>query len=133
MRIPGPPPTVRFRRPGGLDRLGFPPAVFGREGGISWMVQETREGAAYAVVVGRRQAEGETQLAVAVTASADGSDPLRLGRARVDRALAAGTGFQPGSVFSCGDGFSHFIRLSFAHYSEQEIATGIERLAGLLK
>ncbi|MEJ2382963.1 MAG: PLP-dependent aminotransferase family protein [Xanthomonadales bacterium] len=50
-----------------------------------------------------------------------------------DQALAAGTGFQPGSVFSCGDGFSHFIRLSFAHYSEQEIAIGIERLAGLLK
>ena len=49
-----------------------------------------------------------------------------------DRALAAGTGFQPGSVFSCAGGFTHFIRLSFAHYSEQEIATGIERLAGLL-
>ena len=49
-----------------------------------------------------------------------------------DRALAAGTGFQPGSVFSCAGGFTHFIRLSFAHYSEQEIATGIKRLAGLL-
>ena len=49
-----------------------------------------------------------------------------------ERALAAGTGFQPGTVFSCDGGFSHFIRLSFAHYSEQEITTGIERLAGLL-
>ena len=49
-----------------------------------------------------------------------------------EQALAAGTGFQPGSVFSCEGGFSHFIRLSFAHYSEREIATGIERLAGLL-
>ena len=49
-----------------------------------------------------------------------------------DRALAAGTGFQPGSVFSCAGGFTHFIRLSFAHYSEREITTGIERLAGLL-
>ena len=49
-----------------------------------------------------------------------------------ERALAAGTGFQPGPVFSCDGGFSHFIRLSFAHYSEQEITTGIERLAGLL-
>lgn len=49
-----------------------------------------------------------------------------------EQALASGTGFQPGSVFSCDDGFAHFIRLSFAHYSEQEIATGIERLARLL-
>jgi 2-aminoadipate transaminase len=49
-----------------------------------------------------------------------------------ERALAAGTGFQPGPVFSCVGGFSHFIRLSFAHYGPREIATGIERLARLM-
>lgn len=50
-----------------------------------------------------------------------------------NRALAAGTGFQPGPLFSCAGGFGHFIRLSFAHYTEAQIALGVERLAGLLK
>jgi len=50
-----------------------------------------------------------------------------------ERALAAGTGFQPGPLFSCEGGFGHFIRLSFAHYTEAQIARGVERLAGLLK
>ena len=48
------------------------------------------------------------------------------------RAMELGVGFQPGPVFSCERGFSNFIRLSFAHYSIDEINEGINRLAPLI-
>lgn len=47
-------------------------------------------------------------------------------------ALEQGVGFQPGPVFSCERNFSNFIRLSFAHYSIDEINEGIRRLAPLI-
>lgn len=43
------------------------------------------------------------------------------------------TGFQPGALFSAsGDGLHDRLRLSFAHYTEPDIAEGITRLAALL-
>lgn len=42
------------------------------------------------------------------------------------------TGFQPGSHFSAGDSLHNYMRLSFAHYTEESIAEGIKRLANLL-
>ena len=48
-------------------------------------------------------------------------------------ARQAGTGFQPGPVFSSGDGFANYIRLSFAHYGEDDIRKGVRRLAGVLR
>lgn len=42
------------------------------------------------------------------------------------------TGFQPGSHFSAGDSLHNYMRLSFAHYTEESIAEGIKRLAKLL-
>ena len=42
------------------------------------------------------------------------------------------TGFQPGSHFSAGDKLHNYMRLSFAHYTEESIAEGIKRLARLL-
>jgi len=42
------------------------------------------------------------------------------------------TGLQAGSVFSSQGNFSNFIRLSFAHYNEEQIAEGIARIADLL-
>ncbi len=42
------------------------------------------------------------------------------------------TGFQAGSVFSSQGQFSNFIRLSFAHYNEEQIVEGIERLYKLI-
>ena len=49
------------------------------------------------------------------------------------RALAAGTGFQPGSGFSGPGGFRNSLRLSFAHYSEEEIRDGVARLAVVMR
>lgn len=49
------------------------------------------------------------------------------------RALAAGTGFLPGRLFSCQDGLRHCLRLSFAPFGEAEIERGVERLARVFR
>ena len=51
------------------------------------------------------------------------------------RKLAADyrTGFQAGEVFSCNHGLKNRLRLSFAHYGEDDIREGIARLGRLLK
>lgn len=46
-------------------------------------------------------------------------------------AAAAETGFQPGTVFSTRDNLRNCLRLSFAHYREDDIAKGIARLRTL--
>lgn len=43
------------------------------------------------------------------------------------------TGFQPGSLFSSSGAFENCLRLSFAHYGEDDIREGISRLAALLR
>jgi len=43
------------------------------------------------------------------------------------------TGFQPGANFSSTDGLHNYMRLSFAHYNEEDIREGIERLARLIR
>lgn len=58
----------------------------------------------------------------------EGTDtaPLR------DKALAAGTGFQPGALFSAEGRLNNFLRLSFAHYDADDIRKGVGRLAAVL-
>jgi len=58
---------------------------------------------------------------------ATGTDisPLR------DEARACEVGFQPGAVFSSGGGLANCMRLSFAHYAEDEIAEGVRRIRSL--
>ena len=48
-------------------------------------------------------------------------------------AMAAGTGFQPGPVFSGSGRFGHCLRLSFAHYTAAQIREGMHRLSGVLR
>jgi len=43
------------------------------------------------------------------------------------------TGFQPGGNFSCSGGLNNFMRLSFAHYRNDQIREGVARLGALLK
>ena len=59
-------------------------------------------------------------------------DPAVDAQALKHKAMKAGTGLQPGRVFSCENGFGHFIRLSFAHYRREAIRDGISRLAKLI-
>jgi DNA-binding transcriptional MocR family regulator len=48
-----------------------------------------------------------------------------------EAAAAHETGFQPGTVFSSSGKMHNFMRLSFAHYNEDEIHRGIARLRPL--
>ena len=48
------------------------------------------------------------------------------------KASLAQTGFQPGVVFSANGGLNNFMRLSFAHYGEDELAEGVRRIRTLL-
>lgn len=50
-----------------------------------------------------------------------------------DRAREFQTGFQPGALFSCAGELNNCLRLSFAHYGEDEIVEGIERLGALMR
>jgi DNA-binding transcriptional MocR family regulator len=43
------------------------------------------------------------------------------------------TGFQPGAVFSCTGGLKNYLRLSFAHYGNDDIVEGVARLGALLR
>ena len=45
-----------------------------------------------------------------------------------DKALEAEAGFQSGAVFSSKGQLSNYLRLSFAHYNEDDIRKGIARL-----
>lgn len=49
------------------------------------------------------------------------------------KAKEFGVGFQPGELFSANGAFKNCIRLSFAHYREDEIREGVTRLARLLE
>ncbi len=90
VRVVGPAPSYEFLRPGGLDRLGYEPAEFGRDDAMTWMVQQAALGLKYAVVVAAKRTGGETQLAVAITSNRDTDDPLAAGKRRVAEALATG-------------------------------------------
>jgi alpha-L-fucosidase 2 len=98
---------VRIVRSKGFDKLGYEPATFGNDASAhtQWMVQKAANGLVMAVVAGWKFWEepqlaagvdplrdlrqlGHGELAVAVTSSSDGADPLALGREQVSRALA---------------------------------------------
>ena len=48
-----------------------------------------------------------------------------------EKARILETGFQPGSVFSSGGNLGNYLRLCFAHYSEDDILEGIARMRPL--
>ena len=90
---------VRLRIPGGggggdtgpdshaVAALGYPPAKTGSDGDIRWFVQDTVEGLSYCVCARSLRTADSTLIAVTVTSTADGPDPLTLARARVTLAL----------------------------------------------
>jgi len=49
------------------------------------------------------------------------------------QALAAGVAYVPGPPFHAGDQGRNTLRLSFSHLTEDELATAVERLAGVLR
>lgn len=49
-----------------------------------------------------------------------------------ERARELQTGFQPGASFSSDGGLGNYLRLSFAHYDEDDIREGIARMRPML-
>lgn len=108
LRIPGPEPAALDllspldvnRRPGGasagpssggsVDRLGYPQASAGVEGRAKWYVQAAAEGLQYCVCIESRRKGSETWLALTITSSLDGPNPLALARTRCAEALRTG-------------------------------------------
>ena len=50
-----------------------------------------------------------------------------------EKARELETGFQAGSLFSCKGQLGNFIRLSFAHYNEDDIREGVARMRPLFE
>lgn len=90
LRIEGRTADLHLIAPAALIRLQYPMARAGSDTTHEWFVQEDTEGLEYAVVVGRRDLDGTSEIAIAITSSTDEGDPLMLGLDRVDRALESG-------------------------------------------
>jgi alpha-L-fucosidase 2 len=83
-------PAFRLVAPASLARLGYPPARTGGDEGSSWIEQEAALGLRYAVHVASRRLGGDTLVAIAISSSREGADPLALARSRTASALARG-------------------------------------------
>jgi alpha-L-fucosidase 2 len=83
-------PAFKVVRPESLAKLGYAAARAGEASGARWFEQETTPGQRFCVFVASRPIRGATLLAVAVTTSGDGSDPVALARRRTAAALERG-------------------------------------------
>jgi len=89
VRIPGPAPKGwNLIAPAAVKKLDYPAAESGQDGDTKWFVQKALTGFSYAVVASARRDGDGTLLALTITTSNDGADPLDLGRNRVAAALA---------------------------------------------
>lgn len=75
---------------GSVDGLGYPEARKGSEGRASWYVQDAADGLAYCVYIDSRVSRGETLLALTITSTNDGRDPVAIARQRCRAALTTG-------------------------------------------
>lgn len=83
----GPIPVPRFVASTAVQKLGYPPAEIGRDGDYAWVLQSAAEGDPLKYVVALKQQQ--TRIAVTVTSTADGPDPLTVAKKRLDDALTA--------------------------------------------
>jgi alpha-L-fucosidase 2 len=103
VRIPGPPPKAIALIPSGakaeggdtgpssggaVSKLGYPPAAHGRADNVQWYVQDAADGFQYCVCVASQRERDATTLAIAVTSTNDGPEPLNLARKRCNEALS---------------------------------------------
>ena len=73
-----------------VGQLGYPVAQIQEDGEYLWSLQDTPSGFQYAIVARILPREKGAEIALTVTSSKDGPDPVTRGRQRVDRALTAG-------------------------------------------
>jgi alpha-L-fucosidase 2 len=97
IRLLSPMDVCRERNAGGagpgsksVADLGYPPAKFGRQGAAQWYVQQAAEGLVYCVCAESRRLGDKTLLAVSITSTQDGAEPLDMARRRCSSALDQG-------------------------------------------
>ncbi|MBN2023039.1 MAG: glycoside hydrolase N-terminal domain-containing protein [Pirellulales bacterium] len=90
LRFPNGKAKGRLVPPTSVKRLGYPPVELGHEGNVQWFLQKTHDDRALAVVAATRSDGETTEMAVAITSTDDGADPVSLGRRRVQSALDRG-------------------------------------------
>lgn len=90
LHIAGSAPECRIVPSTAVKQLGYTEPETGRDGDYFWSLQGTLSDLKYAVVLKIARAAGSTDIALTVTSTADGQDPVAVGKARVDAALATG-------------------------------------------
>ncbi len=91
VRIPGAnAPAFEVKRPESLAKLGYAAAEPGEREGARWFQQETAGGQRFCVFVASRRLPDATLLALTVTTSRDGADPVAVAERLTAAALARG-------------------------------------------
>jgi alpha-L-fucosidase 2 len=91
VRIPGPnAPSFEVKRPDSLAKLGYAAAEPGERDGARWFQQETAGGQRFCVFVASKRLPDATLLALTVTTSHDGADPVAVAERLTSAALTRG-------------------------------------------
>lgn len=75
---------------GSVSKLGYPEAIKGKSTTAEWYLQEAADGLKYCVYIDTKKNNKETLIALTITSTADGKDPLALARQRCEMALNKG-------------------------------------------
>ena len=91
VRIPGAEPkSLRLMPPASVKQLDYRAPSDGRDRRAQWFLQEAAEGLRYCACVESQRVGDATLLAITVTSTRDGADPVAIARKRVSAALASG-------------------------------------------
>ncbi len=91
LRIPGADrPSFDVKRPDSLSKLGYAAAQSGERQGARWFEQATAGGQRFCVFVASRRLSDATLLALTVTTTHDGADPVAVAGRLTSAALVAG-------------------------------------------
>ncbi|SHE54766.1 glycosyl hydrolase family 95 catalytic domain-containing protein [Pedobacter caeni] len=75
---------------GSVNKLGYPEAIKGKSATAEWYIQEAADGLKYCVYIDNKKNGKETLIALTITSTADGKDPLALAAERCAAALQKG-------------------------------------------
>ena len=90
VRVPAGAVDLNFVPASAVAKLDYEPAQVKTDGDYLISEQRAADGLRYAVVVKKREVAGSTELALTITSTTDGPNPVALGLKRVDEALTVG-------------------------------------------
>lgn len=90
LKTDAPAPEFAVVPTGIIGKLGYPPPEVGRTPNCAWSLQETTQGASYAIVAKSDPDGHAATIAVTIACSNDGPDPLQRAHATIDEALKIG-------------------------------------------